>query len=79
MLADQGSFRNAVLLERRLEMPLELQRWFDLIRTNTAIAAMQNSGLTTLSIQSYEFLYPIPQSEIDIMNNSTNFPQNTGY
>jgi starch-binding outer membrane protein, SusD/RagB family len=79
MLPDQASFRNAVLQERRLELPLELQRWFDLVRTNTAIEALKNSGLTTITIQPYQFLYPVPQSEIDIMNNPTKFPQNNNY
>lgn len=78
-LPDQISFRNAVLNERRLEMPLELHRWFDLIRTNTAIAALQNSGLTKLTIQAYQYLYPVPQTQIDIMNNKAIFPQNPGY
>lgn len=78
-LPDQASFRTAVLQERRLEMPLELQRWFDLVRTNTAIAALQNSGLTKLTVPAYQFLYPIPQTEINIMNNPAAFPQNPGY
>jgi len=78
-LPDQTSFRNAVLKERRLEMPLELQRWFDLVRTNTAIAALKNSGLTPLNIQTFQYLYPVPQSEIDIMKNPSIFPQNPGY
>ena len=38
--ASQDAFRSAVLLERRLEFPLEMHRWFDLIRTNTAEEAM---------------------------------------
>ncbi|GGH21296.1 RagB/SusD family nutrient uptake outer membrane protein [Mucilaginibacter phyllosphaerae] len=78
-LPDQVSFRTAVLQERRLEMPLELQRWFDLVRTNTAIAALQNSGLTKLTIQPYQYLYPIPQPELNTMNNPATFPQNPGY
>lgn len=78
-LPDQASFRNAVLKERRLELPFELQRWFDLIRTNTAISALTNSGLTVNTIQSYQFLYPIPQTEINIVGNPVGFPQNTGY
>lgn len=78
-LPDQASFRTAVLNERRLELPLEFQRWFDLIRTNTAIAALQNSGLTPVTIQSFQYLYPVPQDEINIMNNPTGFPQNQGY
>jgi len=78
-LPDQATFRNAVLRERRLELPLELHRWFDLIRTNTAIDALKNSGLTTLNIQAYQYLYPIPQTEIELMKNPSIFPQNTGY
>lgn len=78
-LPDQVSFRTAVLNERRLELPLELHRWFDLVRTNTAIDALKNSGLTPISIQAYQYLYPVPQSEINIMNNATTFPQNQGY
>jgi hypothetical protein len=78
-LPDQASFRTAVLNERRLELPLELHRWFDLIRTNTAITALQNSGLTKITIQTYQYLYPIPQAQIDIFNNTAIFPQNPGY
>lgn len=78
-LPDQATFRTAVLNERRLELPLELHRWFDLIRTNTAITAMQNSGLTPINIQSFQYLYPVPQTEIDVINNPTVFSQNTGY
>lgn len=78
-LPDQTTFRNAVLRERRLELPLELHRWFDLIRTNTAITALQASGLTKLTITASQYLYPVPQSEIDIMKNPSIFPQNPGY
>lgn len=78
-LPDQGSFRTAVLQERRLELPLELHRWFDLIRTNTAIDAMKNSALTQINIQTYQYLYPVPQSEIEVMHNPAIFPQNPGY
>jgi hypothetical protein len=78
-LPDQANFRTAVLNERRLELPLELHRWFDLVRTNTTAAAFANSGLTPISFQSYQYLYPIPQSEINIMSNPATFPQNQGY
>lgn len=78
-LPDQTTFRNAIWKERRLEFPLELQRWFDLVRTNTAIAALQNSGLTPVSIQSFQYVYPLPQPEIDIMKNPDTFSQNQGY
>ncbi|MFD1257971.1 RagB/SusD family nutrient uptake outer membrane protein [Mucilaginibacter terrae] len=78
-LTDQATFRDAVLNERRLELPLELHRWFDLVRTNTAITALQNSGLTRLMIQPYQYLYPVPQSEIEVMKNPALYSQNPGY
>jgi len=78
-LPDQGSFRQAVWQERRLELPLELHRWFDLCRTNTAAAAFAASGLTPVNFQPFNYLYPIPESEIQTMNNASLFPQNPGY
>lgn len=78
-LPDQASFRQAVWQERRLELPLEMHRWFDLCRTNTAAAAFAASGLTPVNFQSFNYLYPIPESEIEIMNNASLFPQNPGY
>ncbi len=78
-LINQLDFKNAVLLERRLEFPLELHRWFDLVRTNTAITALQNSGLTKITIQPFQYIYPVPQDEINVMNNPVGFPQNPQY
>ena len=78
-LPDQATFRTAVLQERRLELPLELHRWFDLIRTNTAISALQNSGLTKITIQAYQYLYPIPQTDLNLSTNKSGFAQNPGY
>lgn len=75
-LATQSEFRNVILKERRLELALELHRWFDLLRTNTALTAMENAGI---SVQNYQLLYPIPQNEINIYNNPSQFPQNDGY
>ncbi|MDX2302812.1 MAG: RagB/SusD family nutrient uptake outer membrane protein [Microscillaceae bacterium] len=75
-LADQASFREAVLSERKIEFPLELQRWFDLIRTERAIDAIGSIGIT---INSNRLLFPIPQREIDVYNNPIGFPQNPGY
>lgn len=78
-LNDQDSFRMAVLQERRLELPLELHRWFDLVRTETAVDALQHSGLTPITIQPYQYLYPVPQGQIEVMHNPSIFPQNPGY
>jgi len=76
-LGNQEQFRAAVLKERWLEFPFEGQRWYDLIRTGTAEEQiLQNQGVT---MQLHQYLYPIPQSEIEKMNNPEIFPQNPGY
>lgn len=72
-LTDQDSFREAVLWERRLEFPLELHRWFDLLRTGTAIEAMKKVGI---NIKEDDLLYPIPKTELDLC---PNLYQNPGY
>jgi len=61
---DQSSFREAVYLERRLELMFEFQRWFDLIRTKRMITALHAVGKTNASEKHY--LHPIPQREIDL-------------
>lgn len=75
-LPNQDAFRNAVYNERNLELALEGDRWFDLLRTGNAITAMAAVGI---KVQSYQLLYAIPQSEISVINNPVNFPQNPGY
>ena len=75
-LPGQNDFRQAVQLERRLEMPFEMHRWFDLIRTDTAISVMAKVGLT---ITKNDYLYPLPKTEVDLVNNPESFPQNPGY
>lgn len=75
-LGTQAAFRDAVLLERRLELPLELHRWYDLLRTGEAKEAMEAVGLT---IQDFQLLFPIPNSQVLIYDNPTGFPQNPGY
>jgi hypothetical protein len=79
LLPDQATFRDAVLQERRLELPMEFSRWFDLIRTNTAIQALQNSALTKITIQPYQLLYPVPFQQVVVIHNPAIFPQNPGY
>ena len=72
-LTTQQEFREAIWKERKLELALEFDRWFDLVRTGTAISEMAKVGLT---ITANDFLFPIPQNEIEIVNNPTGFPQN---
>jgi starch-binding outer membrane protein, SusD/RagB family len=58
-----------ILLERRIELAYESQRWFDLIRTGKA---QQVLGITDAN----KLLLPIPRQEILINSNLT---QNPGY
>lgn len=80
-LTNQKEFRNAILLERRLEFAFENQRWFDLVRTGKAIEVMkayvEKRGPFIVQSNKHE-LFPIPQAQINIMN-SPNFLQNPGY
>jgi len=75
-LSTQSAFRDAVLLERRLELPLESHRWYDLLRTGRAIEAMAAIDIT---IDNNDLLFPIPNSQVLIYNNPIGFPQNPGY
>ena len=75
-LATQEQFREAVLNERFLELPYEGHRWFDLIRTETAQQELRELGK---SVQSHQLLLPIPQSEIEKVNNPNILWQNPGY
>lgn len=73
---DQDSFRKAILLERQKEFPYEGHRWFDAIRLGGAKEMAANSGVT---IQEYQYLYPIPNSELERINNTSLLWQNPGY
>lgn len=58
---DQTALRNAIYLERRLELAMEHDRWFDLIRTGQASAVMTALGLP---FQERNQLYPIPTGQL---------------
>ena len=73
--ADKVTLRNAVWHERRVELGLEQQRWFDLVRTGRAATAMKANGKNFV-IGKHEFL-PIPQTEIDL--SAGTITQNPGY
>lgn len=75
-LSSQNLVRKAIQEERRLEFPFELHRWFDLIRTDTAIDAMAKAGI---AITKNDYLYPLPKTEVDLVDNLEIFPQNPGY
>ena len=61
----QGQFRDAILLERRLELAFEGHRWYDLVRTGRLISAVRAQN-ATIPVQPYHVLFPIPQTERDV-------------
>lgn len=63
-LPDKGSFGEAIMKERRYEFAFENIRWFDLVRTRTAVKAIKESDVA-LTISEYQMLYPVPQRQID--------------
>ncbi|MDH7463174.1 RagB/SusD family nutrient uptake outer membrane protein [Chitinophagaceae bacterium 26-R-25] len=84
----QSDFRLAVETERRMEFMLEGQRWFDLVRTDRAVAVMNahfaaNSGSTSAYygttapvMKPTNVLFPVPFVEIQTNSKIT---QNPGY
>lgn len=64
-----------ILRERRLEMAMEHDRWFDLVRTGRAQAAMAANGKTFI-VGTHE-VFPIPNQEIAKSGNRLS--QNNGY
>jgi hypothetical protein len=75
----QADLRTAIALERRLELVGEGQRWFDLLRTGTAISVLNSffaaSGIL-VTIDSHNLLMPVPQAQV---NTDPSITQNTGY
>ncbi|WP_164108400.1 MULTISPECIES: RagB/SusD family nutrient uptake outer membrane protein [Sphingobacterium] len=72
--ADQSYARNAVRMERRLELALEGHRYFDLVRWGIAKQILESYSTFEakylpyyggLSYQPHNAYFPIPQTEID--------------
>jgi len=65
----QASMRAAILKERRLELAFEGYRWFDLLRTHTAVETMNavtdGNGKKLYTISEADLLWPVPQEEVD--------------
>lgn len=72
---------NYILEERTREMYGEMTRWFDLTRTKTLIErAKLYNALASPNIKDYHVLRPIPSaSQLDLLTNKSQFPQNPGY
>jgi len=73
-VSDQEDIREKIYQERRLELAFEGHRWFDLVRTGKA-----NDVLAPLGMRPYMTLFPIPLTQIQVINNQQIFAQNPGY
>lgn len=67
----QADLRTAIWKERRLELALECDRWFDIVRTG------QFPVIFPL-VPAYKVVYGIPQTEMNNINDKTGW-QNDGY
>lgn len=74
---DQAAFRTALFQERRIEFAFENQRWYDLVRSGTAVAVMNAHGIRQITqfsnipagsyrVTQNNLLLPIPQSEVTL-------------
>lgn len=74
-ITDQAELRTAIRKERRSELAMEQNRWFDLQRWGIQSEVMTKLGKPFIS-NKHE-LFPLPQTEIDLSAGSIG--QNPGY
>jgi len=67
----QEQFRDAVLKEKRCETVNEGQRWFDLVRTGNLEEYVKRAKGDKSNPQSFNYVFPIPQREIDLNDKLT--------
>lgn len=70
----QQQARDTIALERRRELSFEGVRWFDLVRKGIAFEATSSLGM-----KDYMTLFPIPLTEVQIVNDPSIFSQNPGW
>jgi hypothetical protein len=73
---DQAELRDAIRKERRIELAMEHERFFDLVRWGTAEDAFQAAGKPNFNVNR-DVLMPIPQVQIDLSQGK--LTQNAGY
>jgi hypothetical protein len=73
---DQSELRDAIRHERRIELAMEGERFFDIVRWGIADNVMTAAGKTNFS-SSRDALLPIPQTQIDLSKGVLH--QNPGY
>jgi hypothetical protein len=65
---DQTLLREAIRHERRIELAMEHERFFDIVRWGISQEVMQAAGKTSFNA-SRDNLLPIPQQQIDLSKN----------
>ena len=73
---DHETFILELAAERGREFALEGQRWFDLVRLGLAVDYFRAKGY---SINDNDRIMPIPQNQIEIVNDKSILWQNPGY
>ncbi|WP_300597656.1 RagB/SusD family nutrient uptake outer membrane protein [Niabella sp.] len=73
---DQATLRNAIRKERRIELAMEHDRFFDLVRWGIAAATLNAAGKTNFR-DDRDVLLPIPKTQIDLSKGV--LTQNPGY
>lgn len=73
---DQALLRDAIRKERRVELAMEHDRFFDIVRWGIAQDVLQAAGKTNFT-NSRDVLLPIPQTQIDL--SAGVLTQNPGY
>jgi hypothetical protein len=68
--------RDAIRHERRIELAMEHERFYDLVRWDIAETVLHAAGKTNYVVGKHELL-PIPQNEIDLSGGV--LTQNPGY
>jgi len=72
--------KNQLLVERRVELAFENQRWFDLLRFGVADAVLSDHADEMMYIfSSRDLLLPIPAREINLSGTPPLLTQNPGY
>lgn len=73
---DQNELRNAIRHERRIELAMEHERFFDIVRWGIAQTMMHAAGKANF-LDSRDVRLPIPQQQIDLSKGV--LIQNSGY
>ena len=73
---DQATLRAAIRQERRVELGMEHERFFDIVRWGISQASMNGAGKANFNA-SRDVLLPIPQTQIDL--SAGVLTQNPGY